>query len=296
MSSSVSGEIWCFNSDNLPWPKHWGWACGSFWLCHHGSGSPAFGVVILPSAGDFRNWIWHHCHAQGRRSSESFLAKAGMKSLKTVPQGRWCKSDLFQNNICEGRGETRNHTTCKPMQAITILYIGGASATSSLLSCQEFDGNRDASAIFWHTLMFLVLGFDVWPLGFFFCVSCSRPFCRLELESTFFRCRDVTCEFPIPGTPSAQLHLSQSDAIHPLHRVVEIEIWGGFHWPCLCVWVCRCHSKLYPLPLFETAGSIAFQQNDDSSSYISAGWSKGVLAWNPKFYHRDKMAAGRGFV
>lgn len=80
---------------------------------------------------------------------------------KTVPQGRKCPSDLVQNNICEGRGETRNHTTCKPVQAITILYIGGASATSSLLSCQEFDGNRDASAIFWHTLMFLVLGFDI---------------------------------------------------------------------------------------------------------------------------------------
>ena len=121
-------------------------------------------------------------------------------------------------------------------------------------------------------------------------------FCRLELESTFFRGRDVTFEFPIPGTPSGQLHLSQRDAIHPLHRVVEVEIRGGFHWPCLCVWLRRCHSKLYPLPLFQTAGSVAFQQNDDSSSYISAGWSKGVLAWNPKFYHRDKMAAGRGFV
>jgi len=29
------------------------------------------------------------------------------------------------------------------LKAITILYIGGASATSSLLSCQEIDGNRE---------------------------------------------------------------------------------------------------------------------------------------------------------
>lgn len=145
-------------------------------------------------------------------------------------------------------------------------------------------------------------------MGFFFCVSCSRPlltmfwfcvvFCLVLLvfcQRVYEKCwrltftkytticpdamrlelwmclDDVTFEFPIPGTPSDQLHLSQSDAIHPLHRVVELEIWGGFHWPCLCVWLCRCHSKLYPLPLFQTAGSIAFQQNDDGSSYISAG-------------------------
>ena len=79
-------------------------------------------------------------------------------------------------NIREARGETKNLPLAKrfqlkrispfifrtwKLQAITILYIGGASGTSSLLTCQELDGNHDASATFRCNLMFF---FRFWAL------------------------------------------------------------------------------------------------------------------------------------
>ena len=112
-----------------PWPNHWGWACGSFWLCHHGSGSPAFGVVILPSAGDFRDWIWHHSHAQGRRSSEYFLAKAGMKMFQVYWERLFHRADdvivtCFKTTFVrveEKQGITLPASLCRPLPFCTLV-------------------------------------------------------------------------------------------------------------------------------------------------------------------------------
>ena len=71
------------------------------------------------------------------------------------------------------------------LQAITILYIGGASSTSSLLTCQELDGNQDASATFWCNLMFF---FRFWPLfDLWVFLSCSCPFAKQCMKECYVR-------------------------------------------------------------------------------------------------------------
>ena len=68
------------------------------------------------------------------------------------------------------------------LQAITMLYIGGASGTSSLLTCQDLDGNQDASAMFWCNFIFFLRFWALFALrvlSFLFLVRvlCSRCFC-----------------------------------------------------------------------------------------------------------------------
>ena len=68
------------------------------------------------------------------------------------------------------------------LQAITILYIGGASGTSSLLTCQDLDGNQDASAMFWCKFIFFLRFWALFALRvlsflFLVLVLCSQCFC-----------------------------------------------------------------------------------------------------------------------
>ena len=78
------------------------------------------------------------------------------------------------------------------LQTITILYIGGASSTSYLLTCRELDGNQDASATFRCKLIcffrFWVLMFMIfWRLTFGFRLSCFL-FVSFAPDVFVFRC------------------------------------------------------------------------------------------------------------
>ena len=177
---------------SLPWdlvliaPTDAGRTCSSLGFRPHGSGRPAFGDIVLPDFGDFFHWIWHQCYAQGLRVSENLSHEIKICWERLSYRARKMFKKLAQT-ICEGRGETKNlrlfplclFRTWK-LQAITILYIGGASGTSSLLTCQELDGNQDASAMLWSNLI-------IWPSGFVFRVSCSCPFAKKYMKECYVR-------------------------------------------------------------------------------------------------------------
>ena len=131
-----------------------------------------------------------------------FLMKSRYAGKDGSTEQETCSTVLFKIFVKEGRnkesvaGQLRLNWNTFPLflfrtrklQAITILYIGGASGTSSLLTCQELDGNHDASATFRCILIIFlpVLAF-VWPSGFVFPVSCSCPFAKKCMKECYVR-------------------------------------------------------------------------------------------------------------
>lgn len=97
---------------------------------------------------------------------------------KTVPQGRKCPSDLFQNNICKGRGETRNHTSmCRPLPFCTLVVRRPRHPCWAAKSLME----TEMLLLYFGTLwcfQFRALMFDLWVSSFVFRarVLCSRCF------------------------------------------------------------------------------------------------------------------------
>ena len=93
--------------------------------------------------------------------NQDILAKTALQSKKNVPATFSKYPWGEKQRICGWLSDFKLKRLSSlflfrtwKLQAITILYIGGASSTSSLLTCQELDGNQDASATFWCNLMF----------------------------------------------------------------------------------------------------------------------------------------------
>ena len=219
------------------------------------------------------------------------------------------------------------------LQAITILYIGGASGTSSLLTCQESDGNQDASAMLRCSLIFFFRFWALFALRVSSFVSCSCPLCvfclKVHEDWPFTKCKTTSpgpmrslelfifhdlfgytrfeiCRFespfwmprccpkiPISGAPSSRLHLPISHTCHPVYGAHEDEVLGGYHWLCLRVWLRHCDSYIYTLPLSPAACSATFQPNDHSICHLWR-WSESFLAWSQRLYHGENLATGQG--
>ena len=178
-------------------PTHAGRTCGSLGFRLHGSGGPAFGDIVLPDFGDFFHWVWHHGNAQGLRVSENLSHEINIyweNLLYCSTHQEKCPSDFFTIFVRVGEKQRiwgwptdfnwNEFPLCLiptwKLQAITILYIGGASGASSLLTCQESDGNQDASAMFRCHLI-------IRPSGFVFRVSCSCPFAKKYMKECYVR-------------------------------------------------------------------------------------------------------------
>ena len=57
----------------------------------------------------------------------------------------FCRLDInFCMILSDQRSTLELPSSVLPWEALTLLYIGGASSSSSLLSCQETDGANEA--------------------------------------------------------------------------------------------------------------------------------------------------------
>ena len=171
-------------------PTHPGWTCSSLGFCPHGSGRPAFGDFVLPDFGSLFHWIGHQCNAQGLRISGNLSNEIKIYWERLLYRARNMSKRLFQN-ICEGRGETKNLPLSKRFQLkrISSPFIPNLEAAGHYhlvhwwgvwdIIFTDLPRFRRKPRCFCYVLVqiyiFLtVLGF-VCPSGFVFPVSCSCP-------------------------------------------------------------------------------------------------------------------------
>ena len=149
----------------------WGW-CHCALCLRLGGASVSIGCLpLLPAGGSGQAWIGHRWWAAGpqmfglfgwiklgenlARGDETWVIMLGehvSMDLSVVKIGQskmcFCRLDI---NFCmffvkpKGQRSTLElPSSVLPREALTLLYIGGASSSSSLLSCQETDGANEA--------------------------------------------------------------------------------------------------------------------------------------------------------